>query len=114
MAHRRRDVQADLARDGRHRARPLRPVGVHVRWIRHEIEASGPFHHLFDPLTGTSAHGYLAVSVLATNTMIADALSTALYVTPPQRSSALLASFPGVSALATLPDGSVRHLRGDG
>jgi len=52
--------------------------------------------------------------VLATNTMIADALSTALYVTPPQRGSALLASFPAVSALATLPDGSVRHLRGDG
>jgi len=76
-----------------------------------KFEASGRFHHLFDPLT---AHGYLAVSVLATNTMIADALSTALYVTPPQRSSALLASFPGASALATLPDGSVRHLRGDG
>jgi thiamine biosynthesis lipoprotein ApbE len=70
-----------------------------------KFEASGRFHHLFDPLTGASAHGYLAVSVLATNTMIADALSTALYVTPPQRSSALLASFPAVSALATLPDG---------
>jgi thiamine biosynthesis lipoprotein len=79
-----------------------------------KFEASGRFHHLFDPLTGASAHGYLAVSVLATNTMIADALSTALYVTPPQRGSALLASFPAVSALATLPDGSVRHLRGDG
>jgi thiamine biosynthesis lipoprotein len=80
-----------------------------------KFEASGRFHRLFDPLTGASAHGYLAVvSVLATNTMIADALSTALYVTPPQRSSALLASFPGVSALATLPDGGVRHLCGDG
>jgi thiamine biosynthesis lipoprotein len=75
-----------------------------------KFEATGRFHHLFDPFTGTSAHGYLAVSVLAASTMIADALSTALYVTPPQRSSALLASFPGVSALATLPDGSVRHL----
>jgi thiamine biosynthesis lipoprotein len=75
-----------------------------------KFEATGRFHHLFDPLTGTSAHGYLAVSVMATRTMLADALSTALYVTPPQRSSALLASFPGVSALATLPDGSVRHL----
>jgi len=47
-----------------------------------KFEASGRFHHLFDPLTGASAHGYLAVSVLATNTMIADALSTALYVMP--------------------------------
>jgi thiamine biosynthesis lipoprotein len=75
-----------------------------------KFEATGRFHHLFDPLTGTSAHGYLAMSVLAASTMIADALSTALYVTPPQRSATLLASFPGVSALATLPDGSVRHL----
>lgn len=75
-----------------------------------KFEATGRFHHLFDPLTGTSAHGYLAVSVLAASTMIADALSTALYVTPPQRSAALLASFRGVSALATLPDGSLQHL----
>jgi FAD:protein FMN transferase len=79
-----------------------------------KFETTGRFHHLFDPLTGTSAHGYLAVSVLSASTMIADALSTALYVTPPQRSAALLASFPGVSALATLPDGSVRHLPGAG
>jgi thiamine biosynthesis lipoprotein len=79
-----------------------------------KFEATGRFHHLFDPLTGTSAHGYLAVSVLAASTMIADALSTALYVTPPQRSLALLASFTGVSALATVPDGSVRHLSAAG
>jgi FAD:protein FMN transferase len=75
-----------------------------------KFEATGRFHHLFDPLTGTSAHGYLAVSILAASTMIADALSTALYVAPPQRSTALLAPFPGVSALATLPDGRVQHL----
>jgi thiamine biosynthesis lipoprotein len=75
-----------------------------------KFEETGRFHHLFDPLTGTSAHGYLAVSILAASTMIADALSTALYVAPPQRSAALLVSFPGVSAIATLPDGSVQHL----
>ena len=75
-----------------------------------KFEATGRFHHLFDPATGTSAHGYLAVSVFAARAMIADALSTALYVTPPQRGAAVLASFPGVSALATLPDGSVQHL----
>jgi FAD:protein FMN transferase len=75
-----------------------------------KFEATGRFHHLFDPLTGTSAHGYLAVSVFAANAMIADALSTTLYVSPPQRGAAVLASFPGVSALATLPDGSVQHL----
>ena len=42
--------------------------------------------------------------------MVADALSTALYVTPPEGGATLLASFSGVSALATLPDGTVQHL----
>ena len=75
-----------------------------------KFETTGRFHHLFDPATGTSAHRYLAISVIAPRAMIADSLSTALYVTPPQRGAAVLASFPGVSALATLPDGSVQHL----
>jgi thiamine biosynthesis lipoprotein ApbE len=42
--------------------------------------------------------------------MIADALSTALYTTPPERGSQLLEQFCGVSALLTRPDGSVQHL----
>ena len=42
--------------------------------------------------------------------VFADALSTALYVTPPEGGGPLLASFSGVSALATLPDGAVQHL----
>jgi thiamine biosynthesis lipoprotein len=75
-----------------------------------KFEATGRFHHLFDPVTGTSAHHYIAVSVFATSAMVADALSTALYVTPPERGSTLLASFPGVSALATMPDGIVQRL----
>ena len=53
-----------------------------------KFEATGRFHHLFDPFTGTSAHHYLAVSVFAASAMIADALSTALYVTPPERGAA--------------------------
>ncbi len=75
-----------------------------------KFEATGRFHHLFDPFTGASAHHYIALSVFAASAMIADALSTALYVTPPHRGAVLLASFPGVSARATLPDGTVRHL----
>ena len=75
-----------------------------------KFEATGRFHHLFDPVTGVSAHHYIAVSVFATSAMAADALSTALYVTPPERGATLLASFPGVSALATQPDGTVQRL----
>ena len=75
-----------------------------------KFDATGRFHHLFDPSTGASAHHYIAVSVFAASAMVADALSTALYVTPPERGATLLASFSGVSALATLPDGTVQHL----
>jgi FAD:protein FMN transferase len=75
-----------------------------------KFDATGRFHHLFDPFTGASAHHYIAVSVFAESAFVADALSTALYVTPPERGAALLASFSGVSALATLPDGTAQHL----
>jgi hypothetical protein len=45
--------------------------------------------------------------------MVADALSTALYVTPPDRGARLLAAFPDAAALTTRPDGSRHELGGD-
>jgi FAD:protein FMN transferase len=77
-----------------------------------KFEASGRYHHLFDPTTGTSAGHYIAVSVVAASTMVADALSTALYVTPPERGRGLLAAFPDAVILATRPDGSRYRLAG--
>jgi FAD:protein FMN transferase len=75
-----------------------------------KFEATGRFHHLFDPTTGRSAGHYIAVSVVAGSTMVADALSTALYVTPPEHSGRLLAAFPDAMVLATHPDGSQEQL----
>ncbi len=77
-----------------------------------KFEATGRYHHLFDATTAASANHYLAVSVLAPSAMIADSLSTALYVTPPARSAGLIASFRGASARLTLSDGSVLHISG--
>jgi thiamine biosynthesis lipoprotein len=77
-----------------------------------KFEASGRFHHLFDPATGLSAHHVIAVSVFASSTMVADALSTALYVTPPDGSANLLKSFPGTHALVTRPDGTIQQIAG--
>jgi thiamine biosynthesis lipoprotein len=75
-----------------------------------KFEATGRYHHLFDPATGGSAQRYVAVSVTAPTAMVADALSTALYVAPPEREPTLLASFPGVAARLTHPDGTIRHI----
>ena len=74
------------------------------------FEATGRYHHLFDTRTGTSAAHYIAVSVIAASTMVADALSTSLYVTPPERSDRLLSAFPEALALATRHDGSLHLL----
>jgi thiamine biosynthesis lipoprotein len=78
-----------------------------------KFEATGRHHHLFDPTTGESARHYIAVTVIATSTMVADALSTSLYVTRPEHSERLLAAFPNATALITRPDGS-RHQLGLG
>ncbi len=49
------------------------------------FEASGRWHHLFDPATGAPAKSWRAVAVRARDATTADALSTALAVTPPER-----------------------------
>jgi len=77
-----------------------------------KFEPSGRFHHLFDPATGASAGHYIAMSVFAASAMVADGLSTTLYVMHPAHGPRLLAHFPGVTALATLPDGTMQHLGG--
>jgi FAD:protein FMN transferase len=77
-----------------------------------KFEATGRFHHLFDPASGASANNYIAVSVFAPNATIADALSTTLFVIPAERSLRLLEAFPGVTALVSRPDGTVQHLPG--
>jgi FAD:protein FMN transferase len=76
------------------------------------FERTGRHHHLFDPRTGTSANHHIAVSVIAPKAMLADALSTALYVMPRERGRQLLESFPGVEAHVTLPDGTRQRLVG--
>jgi thiamine biosynthesis lipoprotein len=77
-----------------------------------KFEATGRHHHLFDPKTGRSARHYIAVTVLAASTMVADALSTALYVTPPEHAERLLAAFLDAEVLVTRPDGSRHQLPG--
>lgn len=76
------------------------------------FEPTGRYHHLFDPATGGSANHYIGVSVFAASAMVADALSTALYVTPPARGPTVLANFPGVSVRFTRADGTVEVQKG--
>jgi FAD:protein FMN transferase len=69
----------------------------------------GP-HHLLHPATGRSADNYTSVSVLARTATAADALSTALYLSPPERAAGLLRQGGGRQAWLRQPNGTVRHL----
>jgi thiamine biosynthesis lipoprotein len=77
-----------------------------------KFEATGRYHHLFDTATGASSGHYIATSVFAPSALVADALSTALYVTPPARGRDLLAGYRDATALVTLPDGVIQRLSG--
>jgi thiamine biosynthesis lipoprotein len=71
--------------------------------------AKGP-HHLLHPGTGRSAQRYASVSVLARTATAADALSTALYLSPPDQAADLLKHGGGRQAWLQSADGALRHL----
>ena len=74
------------------------------------FDAAGRHHHLFDPATGASAAGTLAVTVSAERATTADALSTTLAVAPPDAGERVLRAAGPARALVVLPDGTRRAL----
>ena len=67
--------------------------------IASPFDASGRHHHLFDPATGRSAQVTGQVSVIAPRATMADALSTALAVSPPAQAAAYAARFPEIEVV---------------
>ena len=67
--------------------------------IASPFDASGRHHHLFDPATGRPAPRAGQVSVIAPRATMADALSTALAVSPAERATAFAARFPEIEVL---------------
>lgn len=74
------------------------------------FDPAARFHHLFAPDTGASAHRFAAVTVVAPQATLADALSTALFVAAPARIPAIVRAFPGARAILTLPSGHRLHI----
>lgn len=70
-----------------------------------QFDPAGRFNHLLNPADGESAHRYLAVSVVAAEATVADALSTAFSLMPLERAVAV-AQDVGAMAYFTMPDGS--------
>jgi FAD:protein FMN transferase len=70
------------------------------------FEPSGRFHHIFDPVSGSSADRLRDVAVLAPRAVTADGLSTAIAVIGAERAPQLLAAFPRTRAIVTRLDGT--------
>ncbi|MGE4552741.1 MAG: FAD:protein FMN transferase [Desulfovibrionaceae bacterium] len=66
----------------------------------------GRLHHLVDPHSGRCPLGLAGVSVRAASVALADALATAFFVTPPDRTLALARELPGVEVLLVTHDGA--------
>ncbi len=65
------------------------------------------YHHIISPETLYPAEHFPSVTVISESSAIADALSTALFVLPPDEGKALLEKFPQVSAVWITDKGAV-------
>lgn len=69
--------------------------------------ADRSYNHIFDPETGRSPQTFASVTVIASNGMDADALSTAVFVLGFKNGARVIEEWPGADALFILKDGSV-------
>jgi thiamine biosynthesis lipoprotein len=57
------------------------------------------YHHIIDPMTGEPAQGCRSVTIMTTSAIIADGLSTGVFVLGPEAGMALIKQLPGVEAV---------------
>jgi thiamine biosynthesis lipoprotein len=69
-----------------------------------------PAHHIFDAATGQSANRLLDVAVVAPRAILADGLSTAIFVAGEQAAPEILRSYPPARVIITRDDGSTTTL----
>ena len=70
------------------------------------------YHHIIDPDTLMPGTNYRSVSVLAADSGLADAFSTALFLMPYEQGKALVEATEDVEAMWVMPDGEQRYSAG--
>jgi len=75
-----------------------------------QFDRAGRYHHLFDPMTGDSAHHYQSISVIAPSAALADGLSTGFAAMPRARIAAVIARVPGVEARLVDQNGALHRI----
>jgi FAD:protein FMN transferase len=76
------------------------------------VNAPALLGETMDPRTGAPAENRFAVSVMASNAALSDALSTTLLILPVDEGKKMLAQYPGVSAAWVSRQGQVVHVYG--
>lgn len=101
----------------KHPRRPDEYLGV-VKMGEGAISTSGDYerffekegvryHHIIDPRTGYPAMESQSATVIGPCPMLADALSTAVFVLGPEEGLQLLSKYPGYHGLIVVSDGSI-------
>ena len=70
------------------------------------FDATGRYHHIFDPRTGASASTVVDVAVIGPSATAADGLATAICVAGEAVAPSLLAAYPHTRAILTRLDGT--------
>ena len=65
------------------------------------------YHHLLDPDLGEPARGCRSVTIVADTAVIADGLSTGVFVLGPEKGMALIERLPGVEGVVVTSDNKV-------
>ena len=66
------------------------------------------YHHIIDPDTGEPARGSRSVTIVAPRAVIADALSTGVFIMGPEAGMALIEALPDVEGVIVADTGEVR------
>jgi thiamine biosynthesis lipoprotein len=74
---------------------------------RYFVAAGVRYHHILDPRTGRPARGLRSATVVSADAVLADALSTGIFVMGPEAGLALAERLPGVEAVLVDGDGGV-------
>lgn len=70
------------------------------------------YHHIIDPVTLMPADYFTAVSIVAENSGLADALSTAIFNMPYEEGLQLIEGLPNTEALWVYQDGTMKYSSG--
>ena len=70
------------------------------------------FHHIVDPKTGFSPHLSTSVSIMASTTMEADALSTSVFVMGPEQGTRFINALSTCQSLIISKNGTLSKSKG--